>query len=374
MNYLINSTTILFLATVIACMPVNPVEEKGLKDTFQDHFTIGAALNHRQVRQLNEQEEVILFQHFNSITAENLLKWGSIHPQLDTYNFEPADRFVELGEKMDAFIVGHTLVWHQQTPDWVFEDAQGNPLSKEALLNRMKDHISTVAGRYKGRIHGWDVVNEAFFDDGEYRTSHWYNIAGKDFIKEAFKKAQEADPDMELYYNDYNMWKPAKRDAAITLAKELRSEGIRIDGIGMQGHYGLESPSLEQIENSIVAIAEAGFQVMFTEVDIDVLPNPVNRSGADIDATFDFEEQYNPYKTGLPQEIQEKLANRYKELFALFLKHEDKISRVTFWGLTDKDSWLNNWPMKGRTAYPLIFDKDGFPKADVISKLNELNP
>jgi endo-1,4-beta-xylanase len=113
---------------------------------------------------------------------------------------------------------------------------------------------------------------------------------------------------------------------------------------------------------------------MFTEVDIDVLPNPVNRSGADIDATFDFEEQYNPYKTGLPQEIQEKLANRYKELFALFLKHEDKISRVTFWGLTDKDSWLNNWPMKGRTAYPLIFDKDGFPKADVISKLNELNP
>lgn len=373
MHYFKTTTKTLLLAGIISsCMPNEPVEETRLKDTFKENFTIGAALNQRQTKNLTQQEERILFQHFNSITAENLLKWGSVHPQLNTYNFEPADQFVELGEKMDAFIVGHTLVWHNQTPNWVFEDEEGNPLEKEALLERMKDHIRTVAGRYKGRIHGWDVVNEAIFDDGEYRTSHWYNITGKDFIKQAFQTASEVDPDMELYYNDYNMWKPAKRNRAIELAKELRAEGIKIDGIGMQGHYGLESPTLEEIENSILAIANAGFDVMFTEVDIDVLPNPVNRHGADIDATFEYEEQYNPYPTELPEDVQQKLAERYRELFELFLKHEDKISRVTFWGLTDQDSWLNNWPIRGRTAYPLLFDKEGTPKDDIINKLTDL--
>jgi endo-1,4-beta-xylanase len=165
------------------------------------------------------------------------------------------------------------------------------------------------------------------------------------------------------------MWKPAKRDAAIALAKEMRAEGIRIDGIGMQGHYGLESPSLEQIEASILAIAEAGFTVMFTEVDIDVLPNPVNRQGADIDATFDSDEKYNPYKSGLPQEIQTKLANRYHDLFALFYKHRDKISRITFWGVSDQNSWLNNWPMRGRTSYPLPFARGYEEKEEVIQSI-----
>jgi len=372
MHYLYTVSKTLLLAGLISFLPNKPSDNIALKDAFKDHFTIGAALNHQQVRNLNQQEEEILFEHFNSITAENLLKWGSIHPQLNKYNFEPADQFVALGEKMGAFIVGHTLVWHNQTPDWVFEDAEGKPMQKDALIERMKEHIRTVAGRYRGRIHGWDVVNEAIFDDGNYRTSHWYNITGKDFIKEAFKAAHEADPEMELYYNDYNMWKPAKRNTAIELAKELRAEGIRIDGIGMQGHYGLESPSLEDIENSILAISEAGFDVMFTEVDIDVLPNPVNRHGADIDATFEYEERFNPYTTGLPEEVQQKLAERYRELFELFLKHEDKISRVTFWGLTDQDSWLNNWPIKGRTAYPLLFDKDANPKNNIIRKLTDL--
>ncbi|MBS9522734.1 endo-1,4-beta-xylanase [Litoribacter alkaliphilus] len=372
MNIFFFSGKALLLTVIISLLAGKHVENDGLKDAFEGNFTIGAALNHKQVKELNSQEEKILFQHFNSITAENLLKWSNMHPEPNTYRFEAADQFVALGEQMDASIIGHTLVWHQQVPDWVFEDEQGKEVGKEALLERMKDHIVNVAGRYKGRVHGWDVVNEAFFDNGEYRTSKWYEIAGKDFIKQAFQIANEVDPGMELYYNDYNMWKPEKRDAAIELAKEMRAEGIRVDGIGMQGHYGLESPSLEQIENSILAIAEAGFQVMFTEVDIDVLPNPVNRHGADIDATFDFEEKYNPYKTGLPEEVQQKLAERYKELFELFLKHEDKISRVTFWGLTDQDSWLNNWPMKGRTAYPLVFDKDGLPKENVIKKIKEV--
>ncbi|WP_194777506.1 endo-1,4-beta-xylanase [Pararhodonellum marinum] len=347
-------------------------EEPGMKDAYKDVFYIGAALNHRQINGQDEKALPVLQKHFNSITGENLMKWGPIHPQPDKYNFGLADQFVDLGEQLDAFIIGHTLVWHNQTPNWVFEDENGQPLTKEPLLARMEDHIEQVAGRYKGRIHGWDVVNEAFFDDGKFRNSKWFEAAGKDFIKRAFIKANEVDPEMELYYNDYNMWKPEKRDAAIALAKEMKEEGIRIDGIGMQGHYGLESPSLEQIEASIVAIAEAGFSVMFTEVDIDVLPNPVNRFGADIDATFETEEKYNVYKEGLPLEVQIQLAERYEELFALFYKHRDKISRVTFWGIHDGGSWLNNWPMRGRTAYPLPFDRLYDEKKMIIERIKKV--
>jgi len=348
---------------------LTPYAQSGMKDTFEKSFHIGAALNYRQVNGQEPKALAVLEKHFNSITGENLMKWGPIHPEHDKYNFEPADKFAALGEKMNAFVVGHTLVWHNQTPDWVFEDANKNLLGKEALIKRMEDHIEAVVGRYKGKVHGWDVVNEAIFDDGQLRTSKWYNAAGKDFIKRAFSKANEMDPEAELYYNDYNMWKPEKRNTAIALAKELRAEGIRIDGIGMQGHYGLESPSIEQIEASIIAISEAGFKVMFTELDIDVLPNPANRSGADIDATFSSDEKFNPYKEGLPQEIQEKLAKRYGDLFGLFYKHRDKITRITFWGIHDGGSWLNNWPIRGRTAYPLPIDRNYDEKPMVLQEI-----
>jgi endo-1,4-beta-xylanase len=352
----------------VNCSPA-PEEPKTLKGAYKDAFHIGAALNNRQVDGRDTLALTVLENHFNSITAENMMKWGPIHPEPDKYNFEPTDLLVDLGEKLDAFVVGHTLVWHNQTPNWVFEDTEGNLLDKDPLIKRMEDHIETVVGRYKGRVHGWDVVNEAIMDNGEYRKSKWYNATGLDFIKRAFVKANEIDPNAELYYNDYNMWKPAKRNRAIELAKELKAEGIRIDGIGMQGHYGLESPTLDQIEASIVAIADAGFRVMITELDIDVLPNPVNRHGADIDSTFVFEEKYNPYKDGLPEDVQDKLAKRYGELFGLFYKHKDHITRVTFWGIHDGGSWLNNWPMRGRTAYPFPFNRGYEEKEDVIQAI-----
>lgn len=360
---------ILISLVFLALNPKSSSEENSLKVAFKSRFLIGAAVNGRQVSGMEPAALPILQKHFSSISPENLLKWGPVHPLPGVYNFAPVDQFVEMGEKLDAFIVGHTLVWHQQTPDWVFENDKGELLEKAELIERMEDHIETVAGRYKGRIHGWDVVNEVFFDNGQYRTSKWYNAAGKDFIKAAFRKAHEVDSEMELYYNDYNMWKPEKREAAIALAKEMRAEGIKIDGIGMQGHYGLDSPSLDQIEASIITIAAAGFKVMFTEVDIDVLPNPANRQGADIDATIAVDDKFDPYKNELPQEVQDRLANRYAELFALFAKHSDKISRVTFWGVHDGGSWLNNWPMRGRTAYPLAFDRKYQEKAAVIERI-----
>jgi endo-1,4-beta-xylanase len=350
------------------------LKAQGLKDSYEGIFDIGAAIDQRQVNG-NGKDQIahsILAKHFNSITPENLMKWGSIHPRPNTYNFEPMDKLVDLAESIGARVVGHTLVWHNQTPNWVYENEQGERLDGLALIKRMEDHITAIMSRYKGRVFAYDVVNEAIFDNGEYRTSKWYEATGTEFIKRAFAKAEEIDPDAELYYNDYNMWKPAKRETAIALAKEIREAGIRIDGIGLQGHYGLESPSLEEIEASILRIAEEGFKVMFTEVDIDVLPNPVNRHGADIDATFEFEEQYNLYTDGLPAEIQVKLVKRYAELFELFKKHEDKITRITFWGIHDGGSWLNNWPMRGRTAYPLIFDRNYQEKQDIIQVLHEI--
>ncbi|MFC6998189.1 endo-1,4-beta-xylanase [Rufibacter roseus] len=346
-----------FLALAFGCVNTkNETAEPTLKSVYQNDFVVGAALNYRQALGQDPQAEAIVAKHFSTISPENLLKWGPVHPQPNEYNFKLADAYVALGEKYNQFIVGHALVWHQQTPDWLFENGQGQPASKEQLLQRMEEHIATVAGRYKGRINGWDVVNEALNDDGTLRESKWYKITGEEYLEKAFAAARKADPNCELYYNDYNMWKPAKRDGAIRLVQSLKAKGLKVDGIGMQGHWGLESPSIQQIEESIVKLSAHG-KVMITELDIDVLPNPSNRNGADIDATFDFDAKYNVYTNGLPEEVQQKLANRYAEIFALFRKHQDKISRVTFWGVTDADSWLNDWPIKGRTSYPLVFDR-----------------
>lgn len=334
------------------------LRKDGLKDRFESDFLIGAAVNMGQVTGRESGADSLLSLHFSSITAENGLKWGPVHPKEGEFNFDYGDSFVALGEKMGAFVVGHTLVWHQQTPSWVFQNAEGQFLDQEDLIRRMEDHIATVVGRYKGKIDGWDVVNEAFEDDGSWRKTHWYNITGTEFIKAAFRKAQETDPDAELYYNDYNVWKPEKRKAILEMAKKLREEGIRIDGIGMQGHYRLASPSLDLIEQAILDIHAAGFQVMVTELDVDVLPRPSDSEGADLNINYAESPEWNPYADSLPETVEKQLVDRYVSLFQLFRKHSDKISRVTFWGLHDGRSWLNNWPVRGRTNYPLIFDRE----------------
>lgn len=313
-------------------------KKEGLRDKFESDFLIGAAVNLGQVTGQEAGADSLLSLHFSSITSENGLKWGPVHPTDGKYNLEFGDAYVALGEKLGAFVVGHTLVWHQQTPVWVFQNGEGQFLNQDDLISRMEEHIAAVVGRYKGKIDGWDVVNEAFEDDGSWRKTHWYNITGTEFIKAAFRKAHAADPDAELYYNDYNVWKSEKRKAILALAKELRSEGIRIDGIGMQGHYRLNSPSLEQIEEAIVEIHEAGFQVMFTELDVDVLPRPSDSEGADLNINYAGSPEWNPYSESLSPSVEKQLVDRYVSLFQLFRKHSDKISRVTFWGLHDGKS------------------------------------
>ncbi len=348
-------------------------QETGLKDIFQNSFRIGVALNRDQIMGKEPETLGIIAKHFNSVTPENILKWEEVHPEPDRYDFEAADRYVDLGEKYNLQIIGHCLVWFFQTPEWVFQDDQGKPLGREALLERMRDHIFTVMGRYKGRIHGWDVVNEAIMQDGSLRKCGWLDIIGEDYLVKAFEYAREADPDAELYYNEYDTEHKAKRETLIRLIQKMQAEGIRIDGIGTQGHWFLDYPTLAEVEQAIVEISKLNVPQMITELDVSVLPfYPVDSKIVDI-SSFDSatQKKYNPYPDGLPDTVQKELAKRYAELFAVFMRHRDDISRVTFWAVHDKQSWRSYLPIRGRVDYPMLFDHQCQPKQalDAIIKM-----
>ena len=330
-----------------------------LKDAFKNDFLVGVAVNQRQFTGEDTRGLPIILSQFNCITPENVLKWGPIHPEPDRYDFEPADRYVEFGEKNHLTIIGHTLVWHSQTPRWVFQDADGKLLEREALLARMSNHIHTVVGRYKGRIKGWDVVNEALQDSGSMRQSQWFKIIGEDYIAKTFEFAHAADPGAELYYNDYSLEQEAKRKGCIELVKKLQAQGVKIAGIGTQHHNKLGSPSVEQVEKTIVEFSKLGVKVMITELDVDVVLATQRNTSADVADVARATGGANTYSNSLPDSVQQQLAKRYADLFAMFHKHAAKIDRVTFWGVTDGDSWLNR---PGRVNHPLLFDRQGKPK------------
>ena len=334
-----------------------------LKDAFAEHFTVGAALNTQIIVQPEHPARALVKRHFNSVTAANAMKWGPFNPEPGVHVFEHADALVAFAEANGMQVIGHTLFWHQQTPPWVFQDEAGAPISREALLKRMRERVRVVAQRYGTRVHLWDVVNEAIEDDGSPRKSNWYRVLGDDFVPEAFRIAGEELPtSVQLIYNDYSMFQPGRRAAVVKMIHDLRARGLRIDGVGLQGHWGLDFPKLEDAEASIVAFAEAGVRVHITELDVDVLPRSPDMFGADLNKRAQLSPENNPYTAGLPAEMQEKLARRYAEIFALFVKHADKIDRVTFWGVTDGDSWLNGFPVRGRTNHPLLFARANQPK------------
>lgn len=333
-----------------------------LKDAFKKDFLVGAAINQNQFSEHDARGVPIITSQFNSITPENVLKWESVHPEPNKYNFDSPDRYVAFGEKYHMFIIGHTLVWHNQTPRWVFQDDKGNTADRETLLGRMRDHIHTVVGRYQGRIKGWDVVNEALNEDGTLRQSPWMKIIGEDYLAKAFEFAHEADPKAQLYYNDYSLENEAKRNGAIELIKKLKALGVPIVAVGLQGHDKMDWPTVEQQDATITAFAKLGIKVNITELDIDVLPPAAQNRGADITLNVELQAKLNPYANGLPDSVQQALAKRYADLFGVFVRHRDVIERVTFWGVTDGDSWLNVWPVRGRTSYPLLFDRSGQPK------------
>ncbi len=328
-----------------------------LKDAFKNKFHIGVALNTRQIWGRDTAAVNIVKSQFSSIVAENCMKSMSLQPVEGRFQFSDADRFVEFGTKNNMFITGHTLIWHSQAPKWFFVDSAGKDVSREVLIKRMKNHITTVVSRYKGRIKGWDVVNEAILDDGSFRKSKFYNIIGEDFIRLAFEFAHAADPSAELYYNDFSMALEGKRKGVVNMLMKLKNAGIKVAGVGMQGHLGLDYPAIGDFEKSMLAFFATGAHVMITELDVTVLPSPRPNMGADVSQNYAYKKEINPYADGLPDAIGTKLRNRYVDFFKLFLKHQEKISRVTLWGVTDGDSWKNNWPVPGRKDYPLWFDR-----------------
>lgn len=370
-NFLCCAVISLALGLAIAA-PNQPA----LRDVYQQAFRIGAAVNAAQFTEEDAASAALVKAQFNTITPENVLKWENVHPRAGVYDFDLPDRYVSFGEKNHMLVIGHTLVWHNQTPRWVFEDSHGDPVDRDTLLERMRDHIQTVVGRYKGRIAGWDVVNEALNEDGTLRESPWLRIVGPDYIAKAFEFAHEADPQAELYYNDYNIESPEKRNGAIELIRRLQAEGAPVAAVGLQGHYKLDRPVPDQVDAAITAFSRLGIKVNITELDVDVLPAATAQTGADVRLRVASQAGLNPYADGLPDGVQHALARRYADLFGVFLKHRDVITRVTFWGVTDRESWLNNWPVSGRTSYPLLFDRQGLPKPafDAVVHLAQPEP
>lgn len=335
-----------------------------LKEVFQNDFYIGAALNVGQICGKEPEAMDLVARHFNSITPENIMKWEEIHPEPDRYNFEASDQYVAFGEKHNMHIIAHALVWFHQTPDWVFQDQSGNPLSREALLERMKEHIFTVMGRYKGRIHGWDIVNEAIMNDGSFRKCKWLEIIGEDYVQKAFEFAREADPDAELYYNEYDYEYGPKTEGVIRMIKNLQNNGVQVDGVGIQGHWFLGYPKMDLLEAYIRDLSSLGVKLMITELDVGVLPFYQVDSDIVPLSSFDAEKQreLNPYPDNLPDAVHNDLAQRYAELFSFFRKHRDHFGRVTFWAVHDGQSWRNYWPITGRSDYPMLFDQQCHPK------------
>ncbi len=343
--------------TFLACSSSKQaIKQPILKEVFKSDFAIGAALNITQIEEKDSLAAAVIVQQFNAVTPENIMKTEVIHPEWAIYNFEPADKLVALAKKNKQQVNAHTLIWHSQLSPFVHQIQ-----SVDSFRTFFSGHIKTIASRYDGKVYSWDVVNEALNEDGTMRQSVFFKKMGEDYVTEAFRLTQAASPNTQLYYNDYNNEQPAKRAGCIKLIKKIQASGVKIDGVGIQGHWHLGKIPLKEIEESIIQYAALGIKVAFTEVDIEVLPREF--TGAEISQRMKSgDPSLNPYAAGLPDSVQQQLANDYAALFNLFLKHKDKIDRVTFWGVNDEQSWLNDWPVNGRTNYPLLFDRAFKPK------------
>lgn len=353
LNYYLGALAISLAACTHSTTP--EVEGPGLRDVFKNEFTVGTALSADQIEGKDRRADSLVRKQFNVLTAENSMKSMFLQPEWGKFDFTLADRLIDYANSNEMEVIGHTLIWHSQLPAYA-QHIQ----NKDSLRTFFNTHIQTVAARYDQKIHGWDVVNEALNEDGSMRNSIFYRLLGEDYVTEAFRRAQEATPNSELYYNDYNIEQPAKRAGAVQLIRQIQEAGVRIDGVGIQGHWHAGKVPLKEIEDSILEYAALGLQVMITELDLEVLPRDF--TGADISQQMKNDPALNPYTQGLPDSVQNQLANDYAALFKLFVKHKDKISRVTFWGVNDGQSWLNDWPVPGRTNYPLLFDRKFQPK------------
>jgi len=310
-----------------------------LKERYKNDFKVGVAIGYGEL--MSDVDSQFIVKHFNSITPGNEMKPESVLRGPDNYDFTVADAFVDFAKKNNIAIRGHTLVWHNQTPDWFFKDANGNLLKKDELLKRLKNYIYTVVGRYKGKIYAWDVVNEAIDEtqpDG-YRRSTWYNICGPEYIEKAFIWAHEADPQAKLFYNDYNTEIPQKRMFIYNMIKNMKAKGIPIHGVGLQCHINVDNPSVEDIEETIKLFSTIpGLEIQITELDMSFY-----QWGSSV------------YYVEPSKEMLLKQAKKYYELFNLFRKYKNVIKSVTLWGLKDDNSWLRG--VFNKPDFPLLFDE-----------------
>lgn len=320
--------------------------EMGLKDYYADYFPIGVAVapNSRE----GEAAELIL-KEFNSITPENVMKMGPIHPEPDRFFWKEADSLAAFARENDLLMRGHALVWHEQAGDWIFEPQAGEELQREELLQRMKTHIDSVVGRYKGTIYAWDVVNEAIADNPDelLRKSPWLEIIGEDFIDQAFHFALQADPEAKLFYNDYNAIIPEKRDRIYRLLKGLVERDVPIDGVGIQGHWSIHGPSEQELREALDLYSSLGLEVQITELDVSLYPWEKERR----ERRPEESDEFTP-------ELEQRQIETYDMFFRVFREYKDVITSVTFWNLSDRYSWLDYYPVAGRKNYPLLFDQD----------------
>lgn len=395
------------VALLLNVAAVQAADRTTLKAAYKDLFMVGVAINRpiamgndtrannvNRTREQVQQDAAVVLEQFNQLAPENDLKWEMIHPRsgADGYDFGPADAFVEFGVKNNMYLIGHTLVWHGQTPNWVFQGTNPPPVvtnapvvetastnlavtnalggrrfgrgpgggfgrftgpraSREELLARMREHIHTVVGRYKGKIKVWDVVNEAIADGGTnvLRNSLWLEIIGPDFIAKAFEYAHEADPDAILRYNDYGLENSGKRRKLITLIKELQAQKVPVHAIGTQAHLSISSPSFAGMDEALTEMASLGLPIHVTELDVN------SAQGGQRDMSAEISENSAATQGGLVDDANRKLADQYANMFKAFLKHKDAIKMVTLWGVNDGVSWRAN-------GKPLLFDADNQPK------------
>lgn len=324
--------------------------DKGLKDYYSSYFPMGVAVSGKS---LKGEEGKLILKHFNSITPENAMKMGPIHPVQNQYNWAESDAIVAFAVDNKLKVRGHNLCWHEQTPKWLFKHPDGSRVSKDSLLTRLRDHIHTVVKRYKGKIYAWDVVNEAIDDNPAnfLRPSEWLKICGEEYIAKAFEYAHEADPEAQLFYNDYNTERPEKRERIFRLLKQLKGKGVPIHGVGLQGHWSLFEPSKTELQETIKQFAALGLKVQITEMDVSVYP---------------WEKERRKLRPGEQQPytktMEEKQSAKYAEIFEVLRQERATLTGVTFWNVSDRYSWLDTYPVEGRKNYPLLFDQDYKPK------------
>lgn len=352
--------------TLSSAEAVNRADGQTLRGAAGDQLLIGCGASSWDVQ--NPVRSAMILQQFNCLTADNQMMPANLVDDAGNFTFENGDIVADFAKKHRLVFFGHMLLWQHLSRDWFFKDKLGKPLPREQALANLKRYIDTVCAHYRGKVRAWDVVNEAISDQpGEYlRDTPARRAIGDDFIAKAFEFAHAADPEAELYYNDYNIELPDKRAKALRLIRSLRDQGVRIDAIGIQGHWHIDGPAVSVIEDAIREFHQAGFKVMITELDVDVLPRTT--SGADL---VSVEEGPNPYPNGLPEDMQRRLAQRYRDIFAAMLR-PDGVTMITFWGPDDAHSWLNDFPVKRRTNHALLFDRQTRPKPAFTAVLEAL--